>query len=1283
MKKFSFYTILVLAFSLLFVTVASAESSGSCGKNATWHYDEEKAILTISGTGETDNYTTSLPKQLKISDRFSLVVEEGITSIGDYMFDFANISTVSLPSTLSKIGERAFYSSYFEEINLPESLVFIGDYAFSFCNKVKNQQDISTLQYIGTQAFYSSAIPGKVTISASTELGSGAFSYCPQLTELTIENGTSSIQTGAFSNCLKLEKVSIPENIEKIGRGAFYNCPNVKTPVNFSNLKDIGQKAFSNSSVPGKVTIFASSVSENAFQNCSSLTEVTLDDSIETIMDSAFKDCKSLEKVNNFDKIKEFAVNAFSGCESLVFEKITVKKDVTYHPYCLAGTAVREVEYEEGNTITVNYLFSGCKQLKKVTLPSTVTTVSIGTFRNCEALDDINTPESLKRIDSDAFENTGFTAVTVRKGISYYSSAYSHCKKLKEVVFEEGKTWTGELLFLGCTALERVELPSSVTVIGTKSFSGCSSLKEIDLSNIKKIEKEAFSHSLCLTEVNLPKINEIQTDAFLGCLNLRKVNTSNINAWASVTFENEYANPVYYAKCIYENGEPVFFPRFNAVYRIEAYAFVNCSSFLSVVFDGPVWSVDKYAFSGCSKLKTVILLERALSFDSTSFDKCDSIRNFIDFSGQYDPVSIGFYLPGKSTLYTTEYHSELDTLNIRYELINKHNCETGGHKYVDGYFDLIGAPTCTVKGQADYKCIFCGKVKWNSIGKLNHTFTKIATEPASMDADGKITERCTLCGAEKETPIAKIAQVGFRNSDTLYRDSISYDVANSLVATDSAGKEIPKADVIGTVTERNATYGVVKIGFYGDYTGSTEITFRILPEKINLKVKEYGQTSLKLGWEKPAFSSQTPVELFISEDNKEFRSLGTTTEDNLTVESLSDGKKYYFKAVASNENGAGEPTCLTASTRKHYHTPVLKKTENKTCLKSGMKYYECSVCGETWSEEIKATGHNWKCTNVIVEPTCISTGYKEYKCKDCDKTLSIVVPYSDHKVVTDPIVPATMTTDGKGQGSHCSVCNEILQEQYPIAKAGTMYIPTTYEYDGLIHKPEVSAFDANGDEIGESNYTVKYSSDSPKAIGTYTVTVTMKHYYSGTKVLTFRIVPKQVTGLKCDKVTTTAVTLSWAKVAGAKYYKVEQSADGKKWTTAATVTTNTATVNSLKAGTKYQFRVTALDATKKYAGKMSAVLKTATLTVAPAIKLTSTKSNTATVSWSKVAGAGKYYVYLSTDGKKWTARYTVSGTSYTMTKLTGGKKIYVKVQAVNAYNRSSAYSPVKNITVKK
>ena len=110
----------------------------------------------------------------------------------------------------------------------------------------------------------------------------------------------------------------------------------------------------------------------------------------------------------------------------------------------------------------------------------------------------------------------------------------------------------------------------------------------------------------------------------------------------------------------------------------------------------------------------------------------------------------------------------------------------------------------------------------------------------------------------------------------------------------------------------------------------------------------------------------------------------------------------------------------------------------------------------------------------------------------------------------------------------------------------------------------------------------------------------------------------------------------------------------------------------------------ALDSTKKLIGAYSAVLKTGTKTAAPKItKLTSAKSNTATLTWGKVTGAKSYVVYKSADNKTWVKAGTATGTSFTLTKLTGGKRIWVKVLAVNAYKANSAYSAVKYVTVKK
>lgn len=279
---------------------------------------------------------------------------------------------------------------------------------------------------------------------------------------------------------------------------------------------------------------------------------------------------------------------------------------------------------------------------------------------------------------------------------------------------------------------------------------------------------------------------------------------------------------------------------------------------------------------------------------------------------------------------------------------------------------------------------------------------------------------------------------------------------------------------------------------------------------------------------------------------------------------------------------------------------------------------------------------------------------------------------------------------------------EVTTYTYEYAKAkkatyiadepDSIYYPArTYTYDevqtytGKAIKPEVEINMGMVIKLLRGvDYELEYS-DNVK-VGTGKITVKFIGDLEGTEdtVLKFKIVEPQVKSLKASTVKKDSISLSWSKVSGAKYYKVEKyDSANKKWVAVKTVETNTYTVSKLKAGTKYSFRVTALDSSKKKLGKVSETLKTQTLCSAPSIKLTSTKSKTATASWSKVTGASKYTVYKSTDGKKFTKVADTTKTSYSLTKLSGGKKIYVKVVAVNAYGKNSSASSVKSVTVKK
>lgn len=205
-----------------------------------------------------------------------------------------------------------------------------------------------------------------------------------------------------------------------------------------------------------------------------------------------------------------------------------------------------------------------------------------------------------------------------------------------------------------------------------------------------------------------------------------------------------------------------------------------------------------------------------------------------------------------------------------------------------------------------------------------------------------------------------------------------------------------------------------------------------------------------------------------------------------------------------------------------------------------------------------------------------------------------------------------------------------------------------------------------------------------KGVGLVKITAVSKVDKTKKATVTVKVRSKTPTGLKQTAATVNAVSFTWSKVTGAKYYKIEQyNASTKKWVTVSTVSTNKATVKALKSGIAYKFRVTALDGTKKVSSNASAALTTFTLCTAPSVKLSSTKSKTVTVRWSRVTGAISYKVYASYDGKKWAKAGTTTKTAYQINNLKGGKRIYVVVRATNTNRIDSALSSIRYVTVKK
>ncbi len=185
-------------------------ASGTCGDNVTWTLDEA-GVLTISGTGDMEDYevSSSVPWYGKRSSIKSVVLEEGVTSIGVYAFRTCiSLESITIPDSVTSIGYRAFqYCKSLESIVIPDSVTSIGDDAFYGCSSLT-----------------SVIIPDGVM-----SIGESAFCVCVSLASITIPDSVTSIGNYVFSGCSSLASVTIPDSVTSIGNYVFSGCSSLET----------------------------------------------------------------------------------------------------------------------------------------------------------------------------------------------------------------------------------------------------------------------------------------------------------------------------------------------------------------------------------------------------------------------------------------------------------------------------------------------------------------------------------------------------------------------------------------------------------------------------------------------------------------------------------------------------------------------------------------------------------------------------------------------------------------------------------------------------------------------------------------------------------------------------------------------------------------------------------------------------------------------------------------------------------------------------------------------
>ena len=393
-----------------------------------------------------------------------------------------------------------------------------------------------------------------------------------------------------------------------------------------------------------------------------------------------------------------------------------------------------------------------------------------------------------------------------------------------------------------------------------------------------------------------------------------------------------------------------------------------------------------------------------------------------------------------------------------------------------------------------------------------------------------------------------------------------------------------------------------------------------------------------------------------------------------------------------------------------------------TCTVDGYTLHKCSVCGTSYKDSTtKATGHSYGNSVVTKQPTCTSEGTKTKTCTKCNATVTEKLPAKGHTAVTDKGYPATCTTAGKTDGSHCSVCNTVIKVQtvinatghkssgwivdkaasigvkgskhkectvckkvletaeipalsrISISKASVTLSTSTYAYDGKAKKPGVTV-KLNGKTLKNgTDYTVSYSNNTK--VGTAKVTITGKGNYTGSVSKTYSI-KNNFKKATVSGISTKAFT-------------------GKNITQSITVKYNGKT---LKKGTDYTASYSNNKkigtATVKIAGKGSYTgTITKTFKINPAkqeIQKLTAKSKAFFVDWAQKGSATGYEIQYATNSKFTSAKkVTITNNKTdktTISKLSGKKKYYVRVRSyttVKGTKYYGAWSSVKNVTTKK
>lgn len=615
----------------------------------------------------------------------NITIPNSVTTIGSYAFNnCSGLLGITIPNSVTSIGSYAFYNvKSILGVTIPNSIETMGDHAFSNCSKLSQVtfEEGSKLTALNSYIFSSTALTSIDIPHGITTIGSYAFSACSALESVTIPNTVKTVGQYAFQSCKALTNIEIPNSVTSIGNYAFSGCSALENIIISENITSLNHGVFSKCSKLNTVTIPKNvEWMGSVFTGCTGITTVIFESnsklqtlsvegtSTEGYNKGTFDECSSLKNIILPNSLTHIGEEAFHKCSSLSY--IDIPDNVTHiGAYAFARTALVDIEIPSGVISLGSWVFSYNSKLKNVVIPNTVTSIPSGAFESCTALTNINIPNSVTSIGRTAFTScTALTSINIPNSI----------------------TSIVDFAFKSCTALESIDIPNSVTSIGNYAFQYCSKLESVYIANgVKTIGIYAFANCIALKDVTLPSsLTSLGDNAFNGCGLIERFRcfamtppSNKANIFTALTDVMqiqvlESALATYQATTPWKNYTLVAFPDLGSstimnfgdyalefvvtnlersqcsvrcstlptvptminipgeiiingitfdVATIEDNAFANCTYITGVNIDNGVKTIGQSAFNGCNAITNVILPESVETIGKSAFANCSNL----------------------------------------------------------------------------------------------------------------------------------------------------------------------------------------------------------------------------------------------------------------------------------------------------------------------------------------------------------------------------------------------------------------------------------------------------------------------------------------------------------------------------------------------------------------------------------------------------------------------------------------------------------------------------------